>query len=671
MQHTIFTFTAVILTFILNSFSFSQTNNLIVSSPDKNILVSINIMEKLEPYPSGERLYYNVSFKGKEVIKDSPWGLDFKNMAPIGKNLKITNSKPSSFNETWERVWGKNKIVTNNYNELTINLKETSSLERKVNIIFRVYNDGIAFRYQLPEQESLKEFELTSERSWFAFYGNHTAWAVDYEAFASHQESEFKKTTLSKIEESNIIGLPLLVKADDSCWVAITESNLTDWAGMYVTSAGIPNALVTTLSPRFDDKSVLVKSKAPRFSPWRTIMIGNNPGVLIESNIVSNLNEPCAFKDVSWIEPGISSWDWWWCNGYAPNAGFKLGSNTETMKYFIDFSAKHGFTYQLVDWHWYDPPFTDDWKPDPSVDILTPNKDMDIEGVIKYGKEKGVKIMIWLEWSQLNAKMDEALALYSKWGVSGIKVDFMDRDDQEMVNFYHTLVKKAEKYKLLVNFHGAYKPTGISRTYPNLITREGVMGNEYNKWSKRITPEYTTTIPFTRGLLGEVDITPGGFRHGTKETFKVQKDSIPPMVMGTRCHQLALFVAVESALVVLADSPDSYEGQPGFEFIKKVPTTWDDTKYLDGSVGEYIAIARKSGDEWYIGCMTNWDERELKISLSFLEKGEFVAEIHKDAPEANTQPEKLIIETIDVTNQTELKVKMASGGGYVVHIRKK
>ena len=203
MKHTIFTFSAVILTFIINSFSFSQTNNLIVSSQDKNILVSINIMEKLEPYPSGERLYYNVSFKGKEVIKDSPWGLDFKNTAPIGKNLKITNSKPSSFNETWERVWGKNKIVANNYNELTINLKETSSLERKVNIIFLVYNDCIAFRYQLPEQESIKEFELTSERSWFAFNGNHTAWAVDYGAFVSHQESEFKKTTLSKIEESN------------------------------------------------------------------------------------------------------------------------------------------------------------------------------------------------------------------------------------------------------------------------------------------------------------------------------------------------------------------------------------------------------------------------------------------------------------------------------------
>jgi len=404
-------------------------------------------------------------------------------------------------------------------------------------------------------------------------------------------------------------------------------------------------------------------------------MIGDSPGDFIESDILANLNEPNALEDVSWIKPGKSSWDWWWCNRYGPDVDFKLGSNTETMKYFIDLSAEMDWQYQLVDWTWYGPAFlpteADPNNPHPTSDITTMEPGIDIPELVQYGAERGVRILLWIEWNHADRQMEKAFPLYEKWGVAGVKVDFMARDDQYVVNFYHRLVKLAAKHHLVVDFHGAYKPTGISRTYPNLLTREGVMGNEYVKWSQRITPEHKVTIPFTRGMLGEMDFTPGAFVNVTPGNFRVETEAPSPMTMGTRCNELAMLVVYESPLQVLCDAPYNYRSSPaGTDFLKLVPTTWDDTRVLNASVGDYITTARRSGDDWYIGTMTDEEGRILSIPLDFLGEGSYEATIWKDARDADVHPARLEKEVLPVDQDTVLEAVLSPCGGHVVHIKK-
>jgi alpha-glucosidase len=442
---------------------------------------------------------------------------------------------------------------------------------------------------------------------------------------------------------------------------------------MYLTGAGNqPNALVTLLSPRLDEPDVLVKSTTPRYSPWRTIMIGTTPGALIESNMVLNLNDPCQIKDASWIKAGKCAWDRWWCGGYAPDFGGPVGVDQKSMQYFIDFAAEMGWEYQLVDWYWYGTPF-DPATPlrlagNPAVSILKQAKEIDIPGLVQYAAKKNVKILVWLDWFHADQEMEQAFPLYEKWGVAGVKVDFMTRDDQEMVNFYHRLVKLAAVHHLTVDFHGAYKPTGIQRTWPNLLTREGVLGNEYNKWSDRVTPEHTVTLAFTRMLAGPMDFTPGGFRHKSVKDFRfVGGDAPGPFVMGTRCRQLAMMVVYESPLQVLCDSPYNYRVSPaGLDLLKTVPTVWDETRVLAGQVGEYIVIARRAGDAWYIGAMTDSNARTLNLPLEFLGAGKYNAHIYNDAPDADEYPERVRTENKIVTNRDSLNTVMVAAGGNVV-----
>jgi len=639
----------------------SEFQSTCLLSPDGEIKINLTVRERIWPYPPGNRPYYSILFQGKEIILDSPLGLDFKDKPPLAKDLVVKKERRQTINETWEPVHGKCRNVLNHCNELRLWLEEADRPERHLEMVFRAYNDGVAFRYFLPGQPMVKEFRLTSERSEFHFAADHTVWAAEYGTYVSHQEAHFNKRNLSTILPSSIIGLPLLVRVEESKWVAITEANITDWAGMYLAGVGAkPYALVSTLSPRPDEPGVLVRAVTPHYSPWRVIMIGRKPGDLIESNIVVNLNEPCALKDTSWIIPGKSAWDPWWCGDYLPDADFKVGMNTATMKYFTQFAADMGFEYVLVDWRWYGNP------EDPEADITTVIPELDMQGLLRFAKERNVKVIVWLRWNHVDRQLDEAFPLYEKWGISGVKIDFMQRDDQEMVNFYHRVVKKAAEHRLIVDFHGAYKPDGFRRTYPNLITREGVLGNEHNKWSSLVTPEHNVTIPFTRMLAGPMDFTPGGFRHATKTTFRPQDSA--PFVMGTRCHQLAMMVVYESPLQVLCDSPYNYRGQPGLEFLRIVPTTWDTTRVIDGKVGEYIAIARKSVTNWFIGAMTNWDPRTLDIPLDFLDKGQYVAHISADAVDANDYPDRVREEKHKVTAKDTIIAKMAWGGGYVVHL---
>ncbi len=645
-----------------------------VVSPDGTIKVGIRIAELSGVYPKGKRLYYNITYGGQNLLLDSPLAFEIEGVGELSGGLAITKTDRRAVDQTWQRVWGKSKIVRDHCNELRVTLVTETEPQRTFDVVWRAYDDGVAFRYFLPSQPGIESFRLTAERSWFRFADNHTIWAANCERFESPQETEFFQRRLSNITAGSVYGLPLLVKADDKAWVAIAEANLTDWAGTYVTGlSGVADTVRTRLAPHIDNVKVCVTSQTPRYSPWRVLMIASEPGKLIESNLIDNLSEPCALTDTSWIKPGKCAWDWWWPGRYAPDVDFKLGPNNETMKYFIDFAAEMGWPYQLVDWQWYGPPFDTDvgGAPHPTSDITSSISGIDIPTLVQYARRKGVRLFVWLHWAHANEQMNEAFPLYEKWGVAGVKIDFMNRDDQEMVNYYHRVVKKAAEHHLLVDFHGAYKPTGESRTYPNFVTREGVLGNEYNKWSQRVTPDHCLTIPFTRMLTGPMDFTPGGFRHSTKDSFKVVGGDAPaPMVFGTRAFQLAMMVVYESPLQVLCDTPYEYRNSPaGLDFLKLVPTTWDETRVLHGQVGDFIAIARRSGDEWYVGTMTDWTGRSLHIPLTFLGDGDYRATIWADAPSAENHPAALARTVRSVTRDNTLTAKMAPGGGHVVHLK--
>ncbi len=636
---------------------------------------SVTAVIKVEPHTGLNNMVAPVSisvrFNGQDVVVNSPFSLEFRGAEPLTNTCAVVGTKRRTGDETWQRYYGKRKLVRNHYNELAVDLQETSGLRRRFAFVVRVYNDGVAFRYVLPE--SWGNFELAAENTAFCFPGDVTVWAADFGGFRSPQEAEFRQMQLTQLLPNKLYGCPLLVKLGETLWAALTEADLTDWAGVYFRPApGISNAVRTVLAPLPNDRTVAVRSVAPRHSPWRVIMTADRPGVFIESDILENLNPPPA-HDFSWIKPGKSAWDWW-CAGYAPELDFKLGMDTRSMKYFIDFAAEMGWEYMIVDEGWYGPAFAPGSgmrMPHPTSSITNAIPGLDLQELVGYAKAKGVRLILWMHWGHVDKEMDVAFPLYEKWGIAGVKIDFMDRDDQEMVNFYERVARKAAQHRLVVNFHGAYKPTGWHRTYPNVITREGILGNEYNKWSARITPEHNVTIPFTRGMLGGMDFTPGGFRQKTQKTFRPASNrQTGPFVMGTRVHQLAMLVVYESALQVLCDSPYSYRSSPaGLDFLKVVPTTWDDTKVLNGEVGKYITVARRSGDEWYVASMNGPEPRTLEIPLTFLAAGKYEAEIWADAYEVADYPDRLMKQKRSVTAADTLKANMGEAGGYIAVLR--
>ena len=631
-----------------------------VASPDSSIQIFISCKDSLMG-----QLNYSVFYNNTEIISPSGFELIFKGQEPLKSNLKIVKVSSDSIRETWDRVWGKRKIVTNRYNLLRVELQETVKPRRKVNLYFRAYDDGVALRYELPVQKGMDSIILSNEKIEFSFTANHPVWAAYWNTFQLSQEVEFSKSELSNIKPENIIGTPLLVNAGNT-WMALLEANITNWACSGLSAhADRQNTLVSRSSWLPDDTTVVVRTADQRFSPWKVLMIADNPGRFLESDILQNLNEPCALDDVSWIKPGVAAWDWWWCGGFAPDAGFKLGPNTETMKYFIDFAAEMEWQYQIVDWQWYGPPFKEDGSFNTEADITKMIPEIDIPEVVKYADSKNIKIILWLLWPNADKQMEEAFALYEKWGVAGVKIDFMDRNDQEMVNFYHRVAKTAAKHHLVVDFHGAYVPDGFSRTYPNLITREGILGNEYNKWSNRITPEHCLTIPFTRMLAGEMDFTPGGFINDHPDQFKVVGgDSPAPHVMGTRCFQLAMFVVYESAFQVFCESPYNVRNQPGSEFLKGIPTSWDETRVLEAMPGEYIVLAKRYGEKWYIGGMSV-DKREFSITTDFLGKKIYQGSIWRDALDADKNPRKLIMDNMLCSSISNIDAAVSAGGGFV------
>jgi alpha-glucosidase len=634
---------------------------LAVSSPDGNLTISLTLAAKPQPYAAGERAYYQVTYKGAPVLSDSPLGLDIQGADPLDKDLEVVSSDKRTHDSAWENAFGTKRTVPDRYNELTVALREKNAPNRRVDIVLRAYDEGVAFRYVLPKQEAIGDFTLAAENTGFFFAADASAYALNMGRFNTHNEGEYARTALRDIKPASIINLPLLVEMPGGIWAALLEADLTDYPGMYLGGVpGIPNALAAKLSTpptRKADEALI--GATPKATPWRVLMVAPTPGRLIETNyLILNLSAPCAIADTSWIRPGKAAWDWW-SGSYATGVPFKPGMNTATMKHYIDFAARHRLEYMLVDAGWA--PLSPDGRIE---DILRYVPEVDIPGIIAYGKAKGVAVLLWVEWRALDRNMDEAMALFEKWGAAGIKVDYMNRDDQAMVDYYEKVVRKAAEHHLTVDFHGAYKPTGLRRAYPNLLTREGVMGMEYGKWSERVTPEYDVTIPFTRMLAGPMDFTPGAFHNAARGEFKAL--DVAPMSQGTRAHQLAMYVVFESPLVMVSDYPEAYEGQPGLEFIEKVPVVWDDTRVLGGGPGTFVAIARRSGENWYLGAMSNWDARDLELPLDFLGAGDYEALVFADGPDAAKVATSLDIARKRVTAADKLAVHLAPGGGAAV-----
>jgi len=625
-----------------------------VASPDGQIV--------FELLSNAEHLQYRVTFHGKPLINPSALGFDLQNQPSLGDNLKLTVTVPSAGDETYTMPHGKSNPVRNHYNALEADFEETTRTARRLSIEARAYDDGVAFRYLIPQQTALREIRIVREKTQFDLAKDGDTWPLVLASYRTPYEANYEHVPLGGIVPSWLIALPFLTELPGTGFLAITEAQIENYPGMYLghSATGSGRLLEARLAPRADEPDLAASSVTPLRTPWRVLMIADRPGRLIESNIVINLNPPSEIADTSWIKPGKAAWDWW-SGTWAKDVDFHPGMNTATMKHYIDFAASAHLEYMLID---------AGWAPrgkEAMHDITRTIPEIDMPVILSYAASKGVKVWLWAHWTSVDRQMDEAFPMFEKWGVAGVKIDFMDRDDQWMVDWYHRVLRKAAEHHLMIDYHGAYKPDGTRRTWPNLMTREGVMGLEYLKWSGRVTPAHNVILAYTRMLAGPMDYTPGGFRNVTRAEFEPRNRE--PLVMGTRAHQVALFVVFESAFEMAADYPEAYKDQPELPFISAVPTVWDETRVLNGQVGEWITIARRRGQDWFLGSITDWTPRNLDVPLDFLGDGSYVAEVYADAPDAATQPTHTAIAHERVTRQTTLHLKLATGGGCAIRIR--
>lgn len=627
---------------------------LALQSPDGQITLTIDYAADLS---------YTLTYRGNRLVNESPLGFQFQNEPDMRGGFTLLNAPQIvSQRDSWiPVVKNRHASVDVRWNEIHLALVEKEGERRRMDLYFRAYDNGVAFRYQLHGSKTIGNRAISRELTGFSLPAHAQAWVAEYRpAYTSSQESEFNKKPVTEITAQTVAGLPLLVEVDKQNYLAITEANIDNYPGFYIgraADAADGQAMLTTkLSPLPGEKEEGVKARFDDrvYTPWRVVMVADNPGRFIESEIVQSLNPPCAIDDPSWIRPGLCAWDHWWSG--------EVKMEMPVIKEYIDFAAAQGWPYMLIDWQWYGP-FNR-----PEADITKPAPQIDMPEILAYAKEKNVRIWLWLYSTDVNRNnaFEEAFALYRDWGVAGIKIDFMDRDDQEMVNWYRKIIRTAALNRLMVNFHGSYKPDGIERTYPNMITREGLLGEEYSKFSDRIIPVHNVTLPFTRMLAGPMDYTPGGFLNVTPEQFKRRS---PTVVMNTRCAELSKFVIYESPFTVFCDHPRHVLGQPGSDFLQIVPTVWDDIRFIDGYPGEFIVMAKRSGNEWFLGAMNNDAARTIGISTDFLPAGRYELEYWEDAKDADRNPANLRKNRMVIEAGKAIKVQMADGGGYVAVLR--
>lgn len=647
---------SLFLLFISPVYLFAQ-KEVRLQSPDGNIAFTLKINEG--------RPVYSVGYKKNSLLDNSLLNVDLEGKGMLQKAFIRKPPVLKEVNENYKLVVGKAGTVNNHYHQAVISLQGATNTGYQLDLELRAFNDGVAFRYLFPKQKGLTSLTLLEEGTQFRFSADPVVKALLLPNFNTSHEGLYSTMPLSGIKEDTLMDMPALFQFPNNVFMAITEAALLDYAGMYLIK--YEGILVSRLSPLPGQQRIKVTAALPHASPWRVLLISDRVGALIESNIITSLNAPSAIKNVSWLKPGTSTFPWW--NGTIIPDSIKGGNNFETNKYYIDFCAANHITYHTVveygghEWYTND---GEGYQPGKNVDITKPVEGLDMKQVCDYAKQKGVGVRVWTHWKALYPKLDIAFALFEKWGLSGMMVDFMDRDDQGMVNIQTEILQKAAKHHLHIQFHGAYKPTGLSRTYPNEFTREGTLNYEVDKWDTLVTPDADLNIAFTRLLAGPTDYHLGGFRALPQSKFVVQ--NFRPYVMGTRCHMLAMYVVLESYLTMVCDYPDAYIGEPGFEVIKNMPATWDETRVPAAVVDQYISIARRKKDSWYIGTITNNTAREISINFRFLPVGKYNADIYSDAADANAN--HLTKKTMVVDRNTILKLALAPGGGNIIILDK-
>jgi alpha-glucosidase len=610
-----------------------------------------------ESGPGAGGLTYEVRFRDKALIAPSRLGLGFVGQPVLGeRNLRLVETKSGQVDTEWTAPHGKASRIRDRANTLAVTVEETAGLRRRLTVEARAADDAVAFRYVVPKQTALGEYALAREATQFAPANEGRAFPLFLNGYRTSYEDSYAEMPLTSLRQGALIGLPLLVEVPGAGWTAVTEAHLEDYAGLYLARTQ-GRALEARLAPRADEPDVAVRGVTPLTTPWRVLLVAAEPAQFIASNAVLNLNPPSRIADTSWIRPGKTSWSWW-SGDLAKNVSFKPGMNTDTLKHYIDFSAAAGLEYVLID---------EGWSGDVggrARDLTRTNPAVDLPAVLAYAKSKNVRVWLWAYWTFVDQQMDEAFPLFEKWGVAGVKVDFMDRDDQTMLGFYHRTARKAAGHKLLLDFHGAYKPTGMSRYWPNVLTYEGGMGLEYLKWSARVMSEHNTTLPFTRLLAGPLDYTPGGFENVARAGFTPR--FVNPQVPTTRAHQLALFVIIESAFQMLADYPGAYQGQHELPFLSAVPAAWDETVGVAGEPGVFVGVARRKGANWYVGSITNRHAREIDFPLGFLGPGKWTLEAYADVPARPAQTDR---QQMTVDRNTRLKLALEPDGGHAAILR--
>jgi alpha-glucosidase len=644
---------------LLGSFAaHAQSSTVEISSPDHRIILHFAVKPDKGLTSGDGQLVYSIDFRGKPMFEDSALRLELANQSPLGAEVHLTGSRPGSGVDQYKLLTGKASEVRDAYSDLTVDVAEGTASGRKFSIEARIYNDAVAFRYRVPEQPGLSRYLLTQEDTEFRPTTDAIAWTLRLPNYQSGYESEYTQQALSALSNQGGVssyilnGSPALLHLPGVAWAAVGEADLEGNAAMYLqnpTGNWGGHYLVSKISPPVDGQGPAVDASLPHDSAWRVVMIGDKPGDLIESTVMTDLNPPNRVADTSWIHDGKASWNWW--NGDIGPDG-KSAFTTETMKYYVDFAAQSSFPYMMLDAGWS------------SRDITKLRGNVDVPELVRYAATKNVKIWIWLYSKSVAAQMQGAFPLYEKWGVAGVKIDFILRNDQEGIKWYYDVAKLAAEHHLMVDFHGATQPWGLERTYPNVLNYEAVLGLENNKAGRRDGPIDRTVIPFTRMLTGPMDYTPGGFNNVTEEDF-IARDRYP-MVVGTRAQQLALYVVYQAALEMVSDVPSIYVNDPSFQFLRDAPTSWDGTKVLAGDPGEFITIARRHGREWYLGSITNWTPRDLHLSLSFLGGGAYRAEIYADAVDSGENPKHISIRKQTVRDSDTLSLRLAKGGGCAI-----
>ena len=647
-------------------FASVEAKDVLVSSPDGAVTVTVGV--------KANKPYYTVNYLSKTIILPSHLGFELDG-ATIGKNVKLLGKSYASKDETWAEPWGEEETVRNHYNELTVCFQERTGSKRRMNVVFRVFNDGIGFRYILPEQQKGEKYCIKDESTEITLAHDAKAWSIPSNHTA-YFEGIFKQSLLS---EKDTVCSPLTIEYEDSLFLAIHEAALEDYASINLTpraTDGKGVRLLTALTPW--QNGVKVYAEGELKSPWRTIIIGKTAGELMTSRLMLNLNEPSRIEDTSWIEPGRYIGIWWSIHKRQNTweMGPTHGATTQNVKRYIDFAARHGFSGVLAEgWN-------PGWGQGEQVTYLKSYPDFNIDEVCHYAQSKGVRFIghmeSWGRASLIEKEMDEAFAWFHKLGIRAVKTGYVGQllDGKELaksqygIRHYRKVIETAAKYQIMIDNHEPAMPTGIQRTWPNLMTQEGVRGQEYNAWDRRggNPPSHTVTLPFTRGLAGPTDFTPAIF-------------NFSEIVPGTHPHstlakQLGEFVVLYSPLQMAADAIENYEGQPALSFIESCPTTWSQTVVPNGEIGKYVTVARKErgGDRWFIGSITNEEAREIDLPLDFLDKGaRYRAVIYEDGPEADYEnnPYPMTIRQVEVTSESVLHLSLARSGGAAIRMEMK